>query len=227
MPQDKYSYAYEFDESYCYHGTNTLKNMLGITDDALLHEAERKLVLLRVDELFSGSIKGAFDFSHLKAVHRFLFQDLYEWAGLPRTVAIAKTNLFCLPQYIESAASDIFQGLKKKKHFLDFDFNTTLEALVNLFADINALHPFREGNGRTQREFIEELAKINGVNLDLTVVSSFDMIVASHESTNGDYAKLREMFARCAGRLSGAEQKQYIELYCTKSLMNEILGCLS
>ena len=76
MQRDKYSYSYEFDEFYCYKGSNTLKNKLGITDDATLNEAERKLVLLRVDELLAGSIEGAFDFSHLKAIHRHLFQDL-------------------------------------------------------------------------------------------------------------------------------------------------------
>lgn len=63
----------------------------------------------------------------------------------------------------------------------------TLDKLVELFADINALHPFREGNGRSQRIFIESLAKINGIYLDLTNVSKRDMIVASHDSINGDY----------------------------------------
>jgi len=227
MQRDKYSYSYEFDEFYCYKGSNTLKNKLGITDDATLNEAERKLVLLRVDELLAGSIEGALDSSHLKAIHRHLFQDLYEWAGLPRTVAIAKTNLFCLPQYIDSAADDIFRNLKKHKYFLDLDYGATLDALVSLFADVNALHPFREGNGRAQREFIEELAKINGVNLDLTTVESFDMIVASHESATGDYTKLKEMFNHCAAQLATEEQKQYIELYCTEKLKNVLLGYLA
>jgi len=227
MPPDKYSYSYEYDAFYCYPGTNTLKNKLGITDDSVLEEAERKLVLFRVDELFAGSIKGGFDFLHLKAIHRYLFQDLYEWAGVARTVAIAKTNLFCLPQYIESAGNDVFLKLKNQNYFIDLDYEDAIEALVSLFADINALHPFREGNGRTQREFVEELAKICGVNLDLTVVNSFDMIVASHDSTNGDFRTLREMFQRCANKLSKLEQKQYLELYCTDNLKHELLEQLT
>jgi len=76
MLPDKYSYSYEYDEFYCYPNTNTLRNKLGITDDSVLEEAERKLVLLRVDELFAGAIKGEFDFLHLKAIHCHLFQDL-------------------------------------------------------------------------------------------------------------------------------------------------------
>jgi len=128
-----------------------------------------------------------------------------------------------LPQYIESAGNDIFLKLKSQKFFIGLDHEEAVEALVSLFADMNALHPFREGNGRTQREFIEELSKICGVNLDLTAASSFDMIVASHDSTNGDFITLREMFRRCAKKLSKLEQKQYIELYCTDTLKKDLL----
>ncbi len=60
---------------------------------------------------------------------------------------------------------DVFNKLKKEKYFLDFDNETILNKLVELFADINALHPFREGNGRSQRVFIESLAKINGIGV--------------------------------------------------------------
>lgn len=79
---------------------------------------------------------------------------------------------------------------------MNYDNETTLDKLVELFADINALHPFREGNGRSQRVFIESLAKINGIYLDLTNVSKMDMIVASHDSINGDYTKLKDMFKK-------------------------------
>ena len=90
--------------------------------------------------------------------------------------------------------TDVFNKLKKEKYFLDYDNEATLDKLVELFADINALHPFREGNGRSQRIFIESLAKINGIYLDLTNVSKMDMIIASHDSINGNYVKLKNMF---------------------------------
>ena len=77
-----------------------------------------------------------------------------------------------------------------------YNYEDKLNKLVQFFADINALHPFREGNGRTQRKFIEELAKINGINLNLTKVSEKDMIIASHDSINGHYEKLLNMFKK-------------------------------
>ena len=102
--------------------------------------------------------------------------------------------MFCLCEYIDSFANDIFSKLKKEVYFTKYSYEVKLEKLVELFADINALHPFREGNGRSQREFIEELAKINGIDLNLTTVSKDDMIVASHDSINGHYEKLLEIF---------------------------------
>lgn len=101
---------------------------------------------------------------------------------------------------------------------MDYDNETTLDKLVELFADINALHPFREGNGRSQRVFIESLAKINGIYLDLTNVSKMDMIVASHDSINGDYTKLKDMFKKNSKVLNEEERLEYINIYCSKEL---------
>lgn len=131
---------------------------------------------------------------------------------------IAKQDLFCLTEHIESFGSDVFNKLKKEKYFVDYDNETALDKLVELFADINALHPFREGNGRSQRVFIESLAKINGIYLDLTNVSKMDMIVASHDSINGDYTKLKDMFKKNSKVLNEEERLEYINIYCSKEL---------
>ena len=147
-----------------------------------------------------------------------MFQDVYRWAGDIRNCNIAKQDLFCLTGHIESFGTDVFNKLKKEKYFVDYDKETTLDKLVELFADINALHPFREGNGRSQRVFIESLAQINGINLDLTNVSKMDMIVAGHESINGDYKKLREMFKNNSYDLSEVERLEYINIYCSDKL---------
>jgi cell filamentation protein len=116
----------------------------------------------------------------------------------------------------------VFNKLKNEKYFVDYDNETTLDKLVELFADINALHPFREGNGRSQRVFIESLAKINGINLDLTNVSKMNMIVASHESINGDYEKLNNMFKNNSYDLSEEERLEYINIYCSDELKKTI-----
>ncbi|MFA7515088.1 MAG: Fic family protein, partial [Bacilli bacterium] len=144
----------------------------------------------------------------------------------PRTCAIAKNDLFCLPQYIDNYASDVFDKLNKEDYFITYVYDKKINSLVKLFADINALHPFREGNGRSQREFIEELAKINGIYLDLTVIDKMDMIVASHESINGDYEKLTTMFKNCSKPIKKEEQLKYIELYCSEDLKIKLLGLL-
>lgn len=219
---NKYKYTYERTTDYCYKGTDVLINKLNITNDEDLFNAERELVSLRVSAFNDNPLKGNFDFKYLKDIHKYLFQDVYRWAGDIRNCNIAKQDLFCLTEHIESFGTDVFNKLKKEKYFVDYDNEATLDKLVELFADINALHPFREGNGRSQRVFIESLAKINGINLDLTNVSKMDMIIASHESINGDYKKLKDMFKSNSHNLSEEEKLEYINVYCSDELKQKL-----
>lgn len=215
---NKYKYTYEITSNYCYKGSDVLINKLNITNDEDLFNAERELVSLRTYELNENPLKGNFDFKYLREIHKYLFQDIYEWAVNIGNCNIAKQDLFCLAEHIETFGNDVFRKLKSEQYFIDYDNETTLDKLVDLFADINALHPFREGNGRSQRIFIESLAKINGIYLDLTNVSKMDMIVASHESINGDYKKLKEMFKNNSHVLSDKERLKYINIYCSSEL---------
>lgn len=219
---NKYKYTYEKTANYCYKDTEVLINKLNITNDEDLFNAERELVTLRIYELNEKALKGNFDFKYLKDIHKYLFQDIYRWAGEIRNCNIAKQDLFCLTEHIESFATDVFSKLKKEKYFVDYDDEMTLDKLVELFADINALHPFREGNGRSQRVFIESLAKINGIYLDLTNVSKIDMIIASHESIHGDYGKLKNMFKNNSHILSEKEKLEYINIYCYNELKQKL-----
>lgn len=215
---NKYKYTYEWTANYCYKGTDVLINKLNITNGQDLFDAERELVMLRLYELNDAQLKGDFDLKYLKSIHKYLFQDVYRWAGDLRKCNIAKQDLFCLMEHIETFENDIFNNLKKQKYLINYDNDTKLNKLVELFADINALHPFREGNGRTQRVFIEFLARINGLNLDLSLVSKDDMIVASHESVNNDYSKLKKIFKNNSYLLSEEETTQYIEMYCSNRM---------
>lgn len=220
---NKYKYTYEKTANYCYKGTDVLINKLNITNDKDLFDAERELVLLRTHELNENPLKGNFDFEHLKSIHKYLFQDVYRWAGDIRNCNIAKQDLFCLTENIGSFGNDIFKKLEEEKYFIDYDYETKIDKLIELFADINALHPFREGNGRTQRLFIENLSKINGIYLDLTNVSRTDMIIASHESINGNYEKLKNIFKNNSSYLTEEERLKYINIYCTDKLKESIL----
>ncbi len=223
---NKYKYTYERTADYCYKGTDVLINKLNVTNEEDLFNLERELVSLRIYELNEKPLKGNFDFDYLKSIHKYLFQDVYRWAGDIRNCNIAKQDLFCLTEHIESFGNDVFNKLKKEKYFMDYNNETTIDKLVELFADINVLHPFREGNGRSQRIFIESLAKINGIDLDLTGVSKIDMIVASHESINGDYKKLKEMFKNNSRVISEDERQKYINTYCSCELKEIIVNYL-
>lgn len=220
---NKYKYTYEKTANYCYKDSDVLINKLNITDEKDLYDAERGLVTLRTAQLNEEPIKGYFDFNHLKSIHKFLFQDVYRWAGDIRNCNIAKQDLFCLCEYIDSFANDIFGRLKKEQYFIKYSYEVKLKKIVELFADINALHPFREGNGRSQREFIEELAKINGIDLNLTTVSKEDMIIASHDSINGHYEKLFDIFKKNSVPLSEEERICFIKLYCIKELCDTLI----
>ena len=220
---NKYKYTYEKTANYCYKDSDVLINKLNITNEKDLYDAERGLVALRTAQLNEEPIKGYFDFNHLKSIHKFLFQDVYRWAGDIRNCNIAKQDLFCLCEYIDSFANDIFGRLKKEQYFIKYSYEIKLKKLVELFADINALHPFREGNGRSQREFIEELAKINGIDLNLTTVSKEDMIIASHDSINGHYEKLFDIFKKNSVPLSEEERICFIKLYCIKELCDTLI----
>lgn len=195
--KDKYEYSY-IDEKgiYCYKDTNVLINKLNIRNNDELYEAERAYTSARQAQLNKMPIEGNYDLAHLMVIHKYLFQDIYHWAGKIRTVAIAKGNLFCLPQYIESYANDIFTKLRKDNYYKGYNKEQFVDAITNLLADINALHPFREGNGRTQREFVKYIAALNGYDFDWSKVTEKENIVASYESVNGGNTKLKNILSR-------------------------------
>lgn len=206
-------YINEEDRKYCYPNSDVLINKLNITDYDELYNAEREIVAYQTLDLLLNPVKGNFDFDHLKEIHKRLFGNIYEWAGTPRTCIVIKETSFCMPEHIESYAEEIFSKLKNERFYLKYDYNNKMLHIANLFANINALHPFREGNGRTQREFIEELSKINGINLDLSKVSKNNMSNASIESYNGKNEKLLNMFSECSTKLSYYEKIEYCNLY--------------
>ena len=199
---DKYKYSYLDDKGiYCYEDSDVLVNKLNIRDEKIFYKAERLYSSIRQSELNASPLKGDLGFNHLKSIHRYLFQDLFYWAGKVRTVAIAKASMFCLPQHIEGYAADIFSKLKKDNYYKNYSKDAFIDAITNLLGDINALHPFREGNGRTQREFIRYIGLLNGYGFDWSLVSSEENIIASYESVNGDNTKLKAIITKIIFKL--------------------------
>jgi cell filamentation protein len=107
--------------------------------------------------LHESPVTPTYDLHHLREIHRRIFGDIYDWAGQIRTVAIAKGATFCLPQYIESSAAVIFDDLRDEDYLRDLDRDAFTGRLAHYLGEVNALHPFREGNGRAQRAFFGQL----------------------------------------------------------------------
>ena len=138
------------DSLYCYPGTNTLKNKLNIRDEHILEQAE-----LELSGLASSLIEYAeppYDLKYLKSIHSQLFGDLYDWAGKLRQIDISKGDTrFCNFSRIEIETNKLLKTLQEKKYFQGLAPQQLIPQLADLYCELNVIHPFREGNGRTQQ----------------------------------------------------------------------------
>lgn len=167
------------DNKYCYPGSDVLKNKLNITGARELFEAEKELTAIRLRELQESPIKGKFDFEHLKAIHKYIFQDIYEWAGKVRTVEIGKGNLFCTTAFIQEYAESVFKKYYPQCQSAKNNIEDFVRVFADNYGDLNALHPFREGNGRTQREFARLICLECGYDFNLSCTTHKEMLEAS------------------------------------------------
>lgn len=191
-----YEYSYEHDIKYCYDSWNVLRNKLNILDADALRIAEREITAVRMAELKEKPIEATFDLAHLKRIHYALFRDLYDWAGEIRSVNIAKGNEFCNWNVLEAYASNLFGKLNAERLNEIQNDNVLMERIAFYFSEINVMHPFREGNGRTQRIFIEQLAQELGYHIDFSDVSEEEMIEASANAFACEYEMINDLFRR-------------------------------
>lgn len=182
------------DTIYCYPDSDILINKMDIRDQKKLEEAERRLTMFRMSDLLDTPVEGEFDLKHLQTIHRYLFQDLYLWAGEIRTVDISKSAVFCKARFIEGQAEELFEKLKRENYLAGLSKELFVSRIAYYFSEINALHPFREGNGRTQREFIRELALKRGYVIRFARISRDEMMEASRESFLCRYEKMERLF---------------------------------
>ena len=188
---------------YCYTDSSVLKNRLDIHDKEQLLAAEVRLAAIRLYQLQEQPVHADFDLNHLCCIHGHIFQDLYPWAGKIRTVNIAKTNMFCLVQHIQTYAHTIFPSYYMDCIRVKDNPERFIHVFTSHYADLNALHPFRECNGRSQREFVRELCLKCGYILDLTHTSHEEMLTGSIMSFDqGDNSGLEAVFRKCIRPLS-------------------------
>ncbi|MBM1556230.1 Fic family protein [Sulfitobacter mediterraneus] len=191
------------DADYCYPPDYTvLKNRLGLRDADHLDRAERRLVTQRALEPLPI---GDFDLAHLRALHHHLFQDVFEWAGDLRTVEISKGgSQFQFRQYIETGMTDVHRRITAHNYLRNLPADQFADLAGEILGDINYVHPFREGNGRTQLYFYKQLAEQAGHAVDLTQIEAPAWMDASRQAHEGNYAPMASCLSQTlAGRSRG------------------------
>lgn len=164
---------------YCYPGTEVLKNKLNLhkREDLLFYET--KITAAKLLSLRRKGVTGDFSVKHLKQIHYTLFEDIYPFAGEFRTENIAKGSFrFAEWEYIEEQCNILLERLQKENTLQGLNKRAFVGRLSFYMAELNVLHPFREGNGRTIREFIRQLALKNGYILNLTKVDAKTILEA-------------------------------------------------
>lgn len=202
---DQYAYG-KGDKVYCYPNSRVFKNKLNLMDEDELRQAEQDISAIRMAVLKVEPIAGAFDLAHLQAIHKAIFYDLYSWAGQLRTINISKGNHFCDCRFLQDYANEVFSQLKKENFLLDTASEEISGRLSYYLSEINAIHPFREGNGRVQRIFIEQLAQNAGYHVDFSQVSAEEMISASERAFACDYEQMDILFQRITTPLDRQEE---------------------
>lgn len=185
----------EAGDPYTYPGSNVLKNKRGIRDAATLEKFEYAKSTARLVEAYLHPVPGKFDLDHIKAIHKHIFQDVYEWAGKTRSVFIMKGgSMFAHPEFIESSwgaehkklvASSFLRGMEKDK------FTTEI---ARHYGEVNAIHAFREGNGRATQVYLHQLARGADYELDFSKVKKEQWNEAAKRSFSLETEPMQKVF---------------------------------
>jgi len=179
------------EDPYTYTNSTVLVNKLDLQNQAELDAFEAEISSARAEEPLPD---GQLDFAHYKAIHHHLFQDVYQWAGQVRTVRISKGgNPFCFPENIEGQAGKLFNDLRSENYLRNLDPRTFSEKAAHFLAELNAIHAFREGNGRSQLTFFAMLADFAGHPLEIEKLDPDEMLAAMIASFDGDERRLADV----------------------------------
>lgn len=187
--------------------TMTLRNHLDALTPGMLRTAEDNIVEARLIELRVRPVQQTLDLAHLRAVHERLFSDVYPWAGELRTVDMERPNG---PRFEDwDALATRWDSVAEQVHSRDLlrglDSDSFAREAAGVYDKVNTIHAFREGNGRTQREWMNDLARAAGHEIRWSLVSGQTNDHASQQAREGDPRALVEMFRMAVGRRSAAE----------------------
>ena len=174
---------------YCYPDSHVLKNRLNIRDHAELKQAEEEFVAVKQLVLLQDPIKGRFTMNHLLRIHRFLFEDVYPFAGRLRREQISKGDtLFYPPDLIERELRRVFREIHEREMLCEKELQAQLRYRSHVMAELNIIHPFREGNGRSIRELIRCMALMYGLFINWGNTNRDALMDAAVASVDDDMA---------------------------------------
>jgi len=183
------------DDPLCYPGTQVLRNKADIRDQDELDQFEQLMFESRAEERLP---EGALDFAHYRALHHHYFQDVYDWAGDVRDVRTGKgNNWFCYPEHIVAQAERLFGELMARNHLAGKPGKREFaEEAAWFLSELNAIHTFREGNGRIQLVFLTMLARNAGFRINERRLRPGPFLRAMISSFNGKLEPLVEEIQR-------------------------------
>lgn len=181
----------------CYEGTNCLINKFDIRDDNKLKSLEADITLGKSVQLLNSDESVKLDVDYYKYIHKFLFEDIYDWAGHFRTIDISKKGtVFAKYQNIETLLSKAINRLEEQSFFKGLNKDDLIESVLDFYLVTNHIHPFREGNGRTQRIFISQLLKYSNHEIDFFEIDSDELIIATIQASGGVKDNLINIFKK-------------------------------
>lgn len=188
---------------YCYPGTEVLINKLNIKNVKDLASFESDITLQRQFELeYSNAVQGRFSASHLKRIHKHIFQDIYPFAGKYRKEDMWKDDtFFCKSEYIQENLLKLLSELKKENYLKNLNQHDFINRISFYMAELNMIHPFREGNGRAIREFVRQLALYAGYRIDWSRLDPEDLLKASITSAGQVLQQLNECVMKATTKI--------------------------
>lgn len=181
--------------SDCYEGTTCLINKFDIKDENILKDLETTVTFSKIIEYSLNPLFNTFDVNHYKAIHKYLFEDIYDWAGEYRTVDMSKKGTsFAKAESIDELMTKCFARLQNNNCFQDLEFDDFVDSIVDFYCVTNMIHPFREGNGRTQRLFLTQLINLNNYSIDFSEIDTDELMIATIQAANGVTDYLKDIF---------------------------------
>lgn len=196
-------------DSYFYDNSNTLRNKLNIRNAIDLERVANEFAVAGMVDLSEESIPKEFDTEYLKHVHKILFGDVYDWAGEFRTCKMSRNQDYCEPEKIEFELNRFCSEFRE--NFVDAAFSgkdDVADVLAHSWADLNKIHAFRDGNGRSQYVFFGQACKIKGYVLEANKSDLRNLRTARDLASMGNEVSLRGMLKRSLNMRIGLQQKR-------------------